>query len=60
MKHNGTKYITHALSVDDMMYLCSYDAIKDMFMQLYSKDFDITGGRLMKTFLGMEEEQAAS
>ncbi len=28
-------------------------------MQLYSKDFEITGGHQMKTFLGMQVEQTA-
>jgi hypothetical protein len=42
-----------------MMRIYSCDAIKDEFMQLYSKDFEITGGLQMKTFLGMQVEQAA-
>jgi hypothetical protein len=59
MKHSGSEYIIHGLFVDDMMHIYSCDAIKDEFMQLYSKDFEITGGRKMKTFLGMQVEQTA-
>ena len=59
MKRSGSKYIIHGLFVDDMMHIYSCDAIKDGFMQLYSKDFEITGGRQMKTFLGMQVEQSA-
>ncbi len=61
MKHRGSKYIIHGLFVDDMMhiYSCASDAIiKDEFMQLYTKDFEITGGHQMKTFLGMQVEQS--
>jgi hypothetical protein len=59
MKHSGSEYIIHGLFFDDMMHMYSCDAIKDEFMQLYSKDFEITGGRQMKTFLGMQVEQTA-
>ncbi len=59
MKHSGSEYIIHGLFVDDMMHIYSCDAIKDEFMQLYSKDFDITGGSQMKRFLGMKVEQTA-
>ncbi len=43
------------------MHIYSCDAIKDEFMKMYSKDFqvEITGGRQMKTFLGMQREQTA-
>ncbi len=41
------------------MHIYSCDAIKDEVMQLYSKDFEITGGRQMKTFLGMQVDQTA-
>ncbi len=59
MKHSGSEYIIHGLFVDDMMQIYSCDAIKDEFVQLYSKDFEITGGSQMKVFLGMQVEQAA-
>ncbi len=59
MKLSGSDYIIHSLFVDDMMHIYSCDAIKDGFMQLYSKDFDITVDSQMKTFLGMQVEQAS-
>ncbi len=59
MKHSRSKYIIHDLFVDDKMHIYSCDAIKNEFMQLYSKDFEITGGSQMKTFLGMQAEQTA-
>ena len=40
-----------------MMHISSCDELKKEFMDKYSKDFEITGGGLMKTFLGMEVEQ---
>jgi hypothetical protein len=43
-----------------MMHIYSCDVvIKDEFMQLYLKDFEITAGYQMKTFLGMQVEQTA-
>jgi hypothetical protein len=59
MNYSGSEYIIHGLFVDDMMHIYSCDAIKDEFMQSYPKDFEITGGRQMKTFLGMQVEQTA-
>ncbi len=59
MKRSESEYIIHGMFVDDMMHIYSCDAIKDEFMQLYSKDFEITGGPQMKTFLGMQVEQTA-
>jgi hypothetical protein len=60
MKHSGSEYIIYGLFVHDMMHIYSCDAIKNEFMQLYSKDFEITGGRQMETFLGMLEQTARS
>jgi hypothetical protein len=57
MKCSGSEYIIHCLFVDDLMHIYSWDAIKEEFMQLSSKDFESTGGRQMKTFLGMQVEQ---
>jgi hypothetical protein len=56
MKCSRSEYIIHCLLVNDMMHIYSCDAIKDEFMHLYSKDFEITGGSQMKTFLGMQVE----
>ena len=39
------------------MNISSCDELRAEFMKKYSSDFEITGGGLMKTFLGMEVEQ---
>ena len=57
-KTKGTDYILHGLFVDDMMHISSSDELKKEFMEKYSKDFQITGGGLMKTFLVMEVEES--
>ena len=57
MKHKGSEYIIHGLFVDDMMHIYTSDAMKDEFSALYKKDFEITGGGKMETFLGMAVEQ---
>jgi hypothetical protein len=59
LKRSGSEYIIHSLFVDDLMQFYFFDAIKDKFMQLYSKYFEITGGSQMQTFLGMRVEQTA-
>ena len=41
MKRKGDEYIIHGLFVDDMMHIYSCDAMKDEFLALYKKDFDI-------------------
>jgi hypothetical protein len=40
-----------------MMHVPICDKLRDEFRELYKKDFEITGGGLMETFLGMEVEQ---
>ncbi len=57
MKRKGAEYIIYGLLVDDMMHICSCDAMKDEFLALYKKDFEITRGDKMETFLGMVVEQ---
>jgi hypothetical protein len=57
-KTKGSEYIIHVLFVDDMMHISSCDELKKEFIDKYSKDFEITGGGLLKTFLGMEVEQS--
>ena len=57
MKREGEHFIIHGLFVDDMMHTTTSTKLKDEFLRKYSKDFNITGGGLMKTFLGMEVEQ---
>jgi hypothetical protein len=56
-KTKGSNYIIHGLFVDDMMHISSCDELREEFMSKYSKEFGITGGGLMKTFLGMEVGQ---
>ncbi len=58
MKRVNNDFIIHGLFVDDMMHIPTNDALLEEFMDKYSKDFDITGGVLMETFLGMEVEQS--
>ena len=57
MKRKGAEYIIHGLFVDDMMHIYSSDLMKDEFLALYKKDFEITGGSKMETFLGKIVEQ---
>ena len=39
------------------MHIYTSDEMKDEFLALYKKDFEITGGGKMETFLGMAVEQ---
>ena len=57
MKRQGSEFIIHGLFVDDMMHVPTCDKLRDEFLELYQRDFEITGGGLMETFLGMEVEQ---
>jgi hypothetical protein len=51
-KHQGDVFIIHRLFVDDMMHAPTSDVFKKEFMDKYTRDFDVTGGGLMETFLG--------
>jgi hypothetical protein len=53
----GKDFIIHCLCVDYMMHTSTRAKLKAEFMKKYSKDFNITGGDLMKSFLGMQVEQ---
>ena len=57
MKREGEHFIINGLFVDDMMHTTTSTKLQDEFLRKYSKDFNITGGGLMKTFLGLEVEQ---
>jgi hypothetical protein len=59
MKCQSTDFIIpgHGMFVDYMMHVPTCDKLRDKFLTLYQKDFEITGGGLMETFLGMEVEQ---
>jgi hypothetical protein len=52
MKSQGSDFVMHGLFVDEIMShkLC------DEFLEIYLKDFEITGGGFMETFLGMDVE----
>ncbi len=57
-KTKGSDYIIHGLFVDDKMHISSCEDLTKELIDKYSKDFEVTGGGLMKTFLGMEVEQS--
>ena len=57
MESKGAKYIIHGLFVDDMMHIYPCYSMKDDFLALYKKDFEITRQGKMKTFLGIVVEQ---
>jgi hypothetical protein len=54
MKWVGQDFIIHGLFVDDMQHTSTCKALMDEFMAKYSRDFEITGGELMGTFLGLQ------
>ncbi len=58
MKRDGDDFIIHGLFVDDMMHIPTCDSFWKEFLDKYTKDFDITGGDLTETFLGMQVEQS--
>ena len=61
MKLKGDDYSIHRLFdvfVNNMMLICSCDSMKNEFLTLYKKDFDITGGPKIETFLGMVVEHS--
>ncbi len=58
MKRVNNNFIIHGLFVYDMMHIPTNNALSEEFMDIYSKDFDITGGALVETFLGMDVEQS--
>jgi hypothetical protein len=60
MKREGKNFIIHGLFVDEMMHIATNNKLKNKSMEKYSRDFNITRGCLMKTFLGMEIEQNRS
>jgi hypothetical protein len=60
MKRAGDDFIIHGLFVDDIMAAPTKKTLMDEFIEKYSKDFEITGGRLMEKFIGLSVEQDAS
>ncbi len=57
MKRQGDDFIIHCLFVDDVMHIPTCGALKQEFMEKYTKDFNITGGSL-EIYLGMQVEQS--
>ncbi len=57
MNLEGHHFFIHGLLVEDMMHTTTNTKLKDEFMRKFSKDCNIIGGGLVKTFLGMEVEQ---
>ncbi len=57
MKHQGPQFIMHGLFVVNMMHVPTCDNFLNDFLELYQKDFEITGRGLMETFLWLEVEQ---
>jgi hypothetical protein len=45
MKRQGSDFIMHGLFEDDMMHVPTCDKLCDEFLQLYQRDFEITGGQ---------------
>ena len=56
MKPEGDDWIMHGLYVDDMQHSSTSQRLKNEFMTLYQRDFTVTGGETMETFLGMQVE----
>ncbi len=53
MRHKGADFIIHLLFVDDIIHVPTCDKLHDKSLELYKKDFEITGEGLMETFLGI-------
>ena len=46
--------ILHGTFVDDFATIPTSEKLREEFERLYSADFDVTGGELMESFLGLE------
>ena len=51
-------FIIHGVFVDDFATIPTSQRLKEEFETLYAKDFEVTGGGQMTTFLGLEVEQS--
>jgi hypothetical protein len=60
MKRAGDDFINHGLFIDDIMTAPTKKALINEFIAKYSKDFEITGGRLMEKCIGLSVEPNAS
>ena len=54
IKRDGDDFIIHAIFVDDLKSITANKRLMDEFLELYGKDFDITGGEPMETFIGLQ------
>jgi hypothetical protein len=57
MKWEGEEFILIGVFVDDFSAIPTTQKLKEEFETLYAKDFDVTGGKPMESFLGLEVEQ---
>jgi hypothetical protein len=57
MKLEGDDFIIRGVFVDDFATIPTSQKLKDQFEALHLADFDVTGGSIMTTFLGLEVEQ---
>ena len=61
MKHDGNEFIMHGIFVDDMQHVPTAKYLLDEFLEMYSRDFEITGRHhLMESFIGLDVEQSWS
>jgi hypothetical protein len=58
MKHVDNDFIIHGLFVNDIMHIPTNNTLEKESMHKYSKNFNITRGVLMESFLGVEVEQS--
>ena len=58
MKWENDDFILHGTFVDDFATIPTSEKLREDFERLYSADFDVTGGKLMESFLGLEVEQS--
>ena len=57
MKWDEEDFIIHGVFVDDFATIPTSQRLKEEFETLYSRDFKVTGGSPMTSFLGLEVEQ---
>jgi hypothetical protein len=57
MKWDEDDFIIHGVFVDDFATIPTSQRLKEEFETLYSRDFEVTGGSPMTSFLGLEVEQ---
>ena len=57
MKRDGDDFIIHGLFVDDIKSVPTKKSSLDEFLKRYSREFQITGGKLMDRFIGLSVEQ---